>query len=262
MKKQHVFQLFLQYTNEHRETGLSVLNELSGRLFPNSDFQTIAIDNSLVGDLELEIAYRNDLIPGDNSTREFSGWDKGLAWAAKKYRLRYDDTIILANDTFHRSYGTDYLALFDQKVASEVSSGAIVGYVDEFPEAIKLFDMDLKYWIRSSLIIGKFGVLRRILPMTIPAQNEQLFAPEWQEFFSPQAPLSENYQRFLRTWLFGEKFADGVFNEAWHSQQALSPENIEAMKAKARCILCEHYFSARMIRSKIPMYNVCRQMRM
>ena len=43
-----------------------------------------------------------DRISGDNTLREFSGWDRGLAWLDRRHAPAPDSVVVLANDTIVR----------------------------------------------------------------------------------------------------------------------------------------------------------------
>ena len=65
----------------------------------------LVIDNALPSTTPARITGDLAVIAGDNANREFSGWDRGLRWLEDHRRSSPNDVVVLANDTFHRSYG-------------------------------------------------------------------------------------------------------------------------------------------------------------
>jgi hypothetical protein len=235
----------LELTDRHRATALPILEGFVERLFPDRARRLVVVDNAQRGDLEIELDRRACAISGDNRSREFSGWDRGLAWLEADGSIRRDTPVVLTNDTFHRSYGAAYLSDFSpERVLPPLSRGALIGYMDAYPRAIRLFQLTLERWVRSSLVISTYGSLAHVRPFALPFSDDDVFSHDFRQLFCEPSPLSDNYRRYLRTWLFGDAPSDG-FDEAWHSRAPLGPETFEAAKGKIRSILCEHALSAR-----------------
>lgn len=249
--------LYLVFGESHRESGLKLLREFITRVLPDYETHFVVIDNAIAPEMHRRIDAFTDLISGDNSSREFSGLDRGYRWLASQDPTATDCLFLLANDTFHRSYGAEYLNLFQPKpVKVALSRGQIVGYLDAFPEEIELFDLRIKSWIRSSFFLIRGSELKKVMPLALPRADSEIFSEDWRQFFKEPSPLSNNYRGFLRTWLFGEESKDGSFTEAWHSQKPLSADTFSFFKGKARAIFCEHWLSARAAKFGISIYDV------
>ena len=247
--------LFLEFTREHEGLGLSILKPLVNRLFPKKSISLLILNNAESRNFEQELDENTNYISGENSSREFSGYDKGIDWFKSCELVDESTTFIIANDTFHRSYGTDYLKDFtSESLIKAESLGGILGYVDAFPSPVTLDQTTFQKWIRSSIFIIKYKALRKLLPFNIPLNKTDLFSEEYhQTFFKNPSLLSENYQAFIKTWLFESLKVDSDFTEEWHSKQSLNKENVESMRQKAFCILCEHSFSAQAQKLGIPL---------
>ncbi len=244
-EKPDAYVIFLEYTPAHRETGLAVLRPFVRRVLPRHRARWIVVDNACARDEEVAPLDGADTIAGENSSREFSGLDKGIEHVRRKYRPAASSAFVLVNDTFHRSYGTDYLERFRRrKVLAALHSNQAVGYVDCYPSDIEVLGLPVRCWIRTSLVLLPSAVLDVLGALAIPIGNERIFGGGVDRFFREDAPLSENYRRYLRAWLFGEEGRD--FNERWHSRAPLTEANLADFVGKARSILCEHYLSARM----------------
>jgi hypothetical protein len=248
--------LYLVFGRTHLGGGVNVLESFVARTFNNTHHQILIIDNQLpAGKNSHHGPYR--IIGGDNRSREFSGWDQGLVHLQKKTSLHDMTICLLANDTFHRNYGLDYLNLFNpEKVRRQVAEGAMVGYVDGYPRPIHLFGLKVQYWVRSSFFIIRWGGLKKLLPLSLPLSNQELFSTDKVLFFRQPSKLSDNYQRYLKNWLFQTPDVDDEFKEAWHSKGVLSIANLHDFQGKARSIICEHYLSARAISLGISLRSV------
>ena len=225
---------------------MDILTPWVSRVLPGLSAEFLAVDNALAGDIEVSVEENVTLVSGDNSSREFSGLDRGVAWFAANRDLNDGDVFVLANDTFHRSYGTGYLELFSpDKVRGSLDRGRIVGFVDAYHENVELFGLTLRTWVRTNLLILTYAALNRLTPLAIPFEDEQVFSNRYPEFFRDDAPLSSNYVALLHAWLFGESPEGVPVKKAWRSHQKLTEENAALLRAKARAVLCEHYLSAR-----------------
>ena len=112
LRWRQVFALYLQYGDEHHASGMAVLRRQVARLFPGSRASFLLVDNALDAATPPRVDGDETRLAGDNANREFSGWDRGLQWLRSSRRVAPNDLVVLANDTFHRSYGSDSLELF------------------------------------------------------------------------------------------------------------------------------------------------------
>lgn len=252
------FVIYLQFGDTHSSTGLSILRELVGRVLPNHRPHYVVVDNTLPPHREYRTLVDETLISGDNSVREFSGYDAGITWCTDRFPVESATPIVVANDTFHRSYGTAYLSLFtEQLVRESLDRRAILGHIDAYPEEAALLGHRFRRWIRTSLFILPYGTCQQLAPL------HQTFAPAvfFREdadprFFADDAPLSDAYRRMLRTWLFAPPDAEALFSESWHSKEPLSPDNVARFREKTCSIFCEHLFSARADACGIPLIDI------
>ena len=240
-----VFCLYLVYGDVHIDTGYEELCNLNQRLFGNTG-NFIIINNALDNDEEKVIDANTVLIAGDNNNREFSGWDKGFQYLSNELHPSQKDVIVLANDTFHRNYGNKYLQMFRRSnLQKAIELDGLAGYYDSYPEQINVFGLSLKFWLRTSILIGSYKSFLKLLPLSLPFSTDQIFSNDPNEFFKADVDLSQRYKCYLKGWLTNNYDGCGRFKESWHSQQRLNVENFTNLKDKARCIMSEHYLSAR-----------------
>jgi hypothetical protein len=257
LRLRRVFAVYLQFGDQHQAAGLKELRRQVKRLLPRSPASFLVIDNALPAAAAPVVNGDVTLLAGDNSNREFSGWDHGLAWLRVHREVASTDVVLLANDTFHRSYGTEYLQLFrPAAVGWALRRNALVGYMDAFPEPVQAFGRELRSWVRTSFVITTASTLYALLPLQLGQVDAQVFSSTPGQFFHPDAPLSDRYQAYLQTWLFGERVGVDGFRERWHGQAGLTEANGEAMRQKARCIFAEHQLSARARALGVPVVDV------
>lgn len=255
-----VYVVYLEFTASHRDSSLPVLLSFASRLLPGSELRLVIVDNSSARDCDVQPypgALRATCIAGDNSSREFSGMDKGVAWLRAQEEVAPNAVFILANDTFNRNYGAQYLGNFQSgPVREALAWHALIGYCDGYPRPIKLFGLPLSWWVRTSLIVTTARTLARLSPLAIPFRDQEIFAADPKTFFREPSQLSKNYIHYLRAWLFGDKDPSGEFDYHWHSQRELNDSTFDFFTGKARSILCEHYFSARARWLGIPLLDI------
>jgi hypothetical protein len=233
-----------------RDQAIGHLHRVAARIRPGARVRGVVVDNALEGDFERELDDGVTLISGDNRAREFSGWDRGLAWLESAHRLRGDDLILVGNDTLHRSYGRAWLDGFSPAHDGD----GLAGWLDAYPREVRLFGLPLDRWVRTNLFTARVRTLDRLRPLRLWFSDEQLFHGATARFCEP-SPLDARYRRYLATWLWGEP-GEPEFVERWHSAAPLSAENAPAFRAKIRSILCEHHLSARARSLGLPLAGV------
>ncbi len=239
-------QIFLIYGQKNLDSGITSLDNFSNRVFPKHHRTTLVVDNKPLGGSNDRSRPELNIIQGDNSNREFSGWDTGIGLLEEKGKLSDTTTIVLANDTFHLNYGEQYLQLFGPRTTQgRTRKGQLVGYVDSYPREILLFGLPLKSWIRTSIVVCSWKSLRRLLPLSLPVPDSEIFSDDPEELFLPSAELSADYKEYLKTWLFQSHSSESEFQHSWHSKTDINEGNFDYFKDKARSILAEHFFSAR-----------------
>src|SRR5688572_29704300 len=107
-----VFFVLVVLGDTHRQGALDALRGVVRRSFPQARVRGVVVDNSWSGQVERVLDDSTTCISGDNRWREFSAWDRGLAWLDRAFSISPEAAIVLANDTLHRSYGSRYLQGF------------------------------------------------------------------------------------------------------------------------------------------------------
>jgi hypothetical protein len=249
----HVHFVLLEFGQQHERAAVDLLGPALQRIFPAAHVRGVVVDNALSSAAETTLGPGLQRVNGDNTFREFSGWDRGLAWLERRYTPGPDSIVVLANDTIVRAEKRDRLDVPAGR-ADAARRGALVGYVEAYPRPVTLFGETLRQWVDTSFVIAAHGTLAALRPLARPISNEDLFSDARGVFKEP-SPLSDNYRAYLRTWLTGERL-DSEFNQTWHAHQPLTEATVDVFKAKVRSFLCEHLMSARARRLGIPMVDI------
>ncbi len=251
-----VFLLYLRFGESRGMAPFEQMRKLARRWFPLAVQRIVVVDNAITVDLEREIRRNVDLISGDNVEREFTGYEKGLQFLQRRYGLRASSPIIVGNDTFLSSYGGGkFLKDFTlANVHVGLALGALVGHVDSYPEPVGWDGKKFQRWVRTSLMVARWEALQALLPLSLPYEDKELFAAK-EGFFAKNAPPDETYREYLETWLFRDAKEGSAFRESWHSKEKLTKQSRDRMRAKARCIFCEHQLSLRAQEKKIPLFD-------
>jgi hypothetical protein len=248
-----VYLVLLEFGQQHERAAVDLLLPALERISPAAHVRGVVVDNALSSNAEITFGPDLQRINGDNTLREFSGWDRGLSWLERRYRPEPDSIVVLANDTIVRAEKRDRLDVPSGR-AEAARRGALVGYVEAYPRPVTLFGETLRQWVDTSFVIAAHGTLAALRPLARPISNEDLFAGPRGVFKEP-SPLSENYRAYLRTWLTGERL-DPEFHQTWHAHRPLTEATVDAFKAKVRSFICEHLMSARARRLGIPLVDI------
>lgn len=249
--------LFLAYGDSHILSGLRKVSLIANSMFPDSEIHVVLIQNNLNCFLAREnyCMFNNfksfNCIYGDNTLFEFSGWDHGFNYVKDKFNPSSHDLILYVNDTFHRrNYkdgGSSFLEFFNADIIEGLEDQEFaLGYLDDFPRPVKLFNIEYSSWIRSNIFILSYSIAKRIHPLQFPLSKNLIFNDQG-VFFKDTELISANWRAYISSWLFAEKsdlYPEYSLN--WIKSQPLSDGNRIFFQKKALAILSEHYLSARL----------------
>jgi hypothetical protein len=249
-----VYLVLVEFGQQREQTALSLLAAILDRVCPGAAVRTVIVDNALERDVDREIGPGCHRVKGDNTLREFSGWDRGIEWLDRMYAPAPHSIFALANDTVVRADKHDRVRDLPADRLAAVSRGALVGWIDEYPRAVEVFGLALRQWIDTSLVIAERRTLAAVLPLARPVDDD-VFSEDWRVIFGEPSPLSENYRVYLKTYFFGDRI-DREFEHGWYAQEPVTERNFEAFKLKLRCVFCEHLLSARARALGIPLVDI------
>lgn len=249
-----LFAVFLQYTDTHQRQGLEVLRDIIRRAFPAFRPRIVVVDNALAEDERRELSENTVLLGGDNTCREFSGWDKGLEWIEKQFSPSPDSVLILANDTLVGDPNMHlFLALNGDDALRHIDAGRLLGYVDCLAIPAVVFGLPMRRWVKTNLFLCSWQVLERLRPLSLKKGDAELFAARPGLALRSSLQVSVRYGRLLADFLQGRP------NELmwrWRSARPCTPEEEPFLRLKAKATLCEAFLGARARDAGIVLHDV------
>lgn len=181
-----------------------------------------------------------DDVEGDNSAREFSGWQRGVEAVAKA-----PDVWLFANDRFPE-YSYPYLELLGRRLVETTStSNAIVGKIDRYPKRTESFGRDVSAWVTTCFFLLPDTLLKTLQGViTISDQRWlEMFkgVPDADTEWIPRA-AGDRHRQYLLEWLRGRP---GALRESWYGHDDVDSQATPAFRAKLLSILNEQLLSAR-----------------
>ena len=248
----------LEFGNRHRDRSLEVLGKLRAQLARQGDrVDLVIVDNAKSTAVE---AYRDaafdagTVVAGDNSNREFSGWDKGIS--AVLARGDEPDVWIFSNDTIALNH-----AWSDQRIAryaGEIEKLGLhpgpwlFGEINDFPRSTMTPLGPLLEWV-ATYCFAMNNTLRRSLATLSP--GNALLDSLVHDGFEPgrgvfRDSVGEAYVDFVSAWLINDTGDDSKqrkfkWSHEWHKATVLSSDNFDDLRMKARCCLSESMLSVR-----------------
>ena len=218
---------------------------------PDSICEMVIIDNARPR-IEFErIDASTVVVGGDNSFREFSAWDRGLAQLART--SSNPDLIHFATSAYDALYSS-YLDRFDSRVLDATRRSKVaVGHIDYYEDPIEILGRRSQPWMRTSYFFVPAEAVRAVGSLVSFEDPEILFSGDPADPFAGGAPICERYRRYIRSWLTGDGTGQGV---VWHSRFDLTAETLPTFEAKAMAILNEHLLSLRLREAGWPIVDV------
>jgi hypothetical protein len=238
--------LYVEY-NKEKYKGSFKLLEASLNKIRYANITYIIIDNSNEGQ-HITLTKPNHYdIGGDNSNREFSGWQRGID-ALRKLNIACH-IVLFTNETFLVD-GTSYL----EKHAStflllkSLIFNSVIGSLNSHDENLTLLNYVIGSWIRTNCffvpddILDKLDTLCPINDNNINRFLEDSYpVQEKGNIFKRDAPISIRYRELLVEWL----------TQKWHSKFEINEKTYFFFKEKVKAILNEALLTARLREKKV-----------
>lgn len=193
------------------------------------------------------------IVGGDNSSQEFSGWDRGWQEAQRHLETAFD-IVVLVNDALKNSKDCSQLRAADQRLMRCLLRWpAVAGWIDTYarvsPEAIdtlfhpmRLRGMPSRRWVCTTFVIFSRAVFEAVLPLVRVTEADGLYFPEYQgEAFTPDCGLNPAYQQFLIQHQ----------TRVWRRCYTLDAETYGLFREKTRMILHEGLLGARLAKTGV-----------
>lgn len=232
-----VYGVLLLYYDKYAFRAINEFKMLLSNL--DSDYRIILVCNNF--NLKQNILKKIDynVLDGDNSAWEFSGWQKGLS----SLSLEDNDVVIFANDTFcHHNYWGKYEKFLFQKQFKKLIKknskkpfSAISGNVDTFGEKFSLEGCSASGWVSTYLFLIT-GTLLKQLDNKLTIRELISFDGIKGDFIWDDG-VSENLKKHIINWMF----SIGDAQSGWYKK-----DDVDLMykSKKIQSILNEKYLSA------------------
>lgn len=216
------------------------IDELFQRRMPDVERSVIVVDNALAGEV-LEADERRVLIGGDNTAREFSGFDRAIRHI--EHDIWSYDLLHFATETFNTLY-VEYLERFDTRLLeAHQNRPTCVGHIDCYNDAVEVLGFMTQHWVRSCFFFLPPTEVKLLGSFVTVRDGAPFFSGNPDAPFRPDAPLSSRYRGYIIDWLTGHDIGQGV---AWHSRIPLTAETLPAFEQKALAIMNEQLLGVRL----------------
>ncbi len=243
--------VLLLYYPQYARNAVEVFAAFLKSLSP--DYGIVIVTNGNV-----PLADRPDVvavIDGENSLREFSGWNSGLDYFKKNIQGDSSELLVFANDTFchHNRFGVFTRAAFRKTFKAIMNRPAVAAMAGEEFFLGKPYALDglaSKSWICTYLFAWNRSAMAGMGPLTPQAPIESFYARNERGELVFSERVSENLSRHIASWLTGST------PTSWKGVGATGASGLEKLQGKANSILCEKYLSAAAVSRGVQLVNV------
>jgi hypothetical protein len=235
-----VLTIFVRTGTTRYATAEQELAQLFQTQLPDVERHIVVVDTALPP-CEAERSRERVVIGGDNSSREFSAFDSGVAYVGDDI---WDyDLVNLCTAAFRQLYW-DYLERFRRDVLAAIVGRAVcLGHIDCYNHPIEVAGCLSQHWMRTSCIFLPPTELKVLGRLVSTRDRAEWFSGDPEAPFRADAPLSDGYKKLISDWLMGNDIGQGV---KWHTRLTLDEENLPEFERKAMAILNEHLFGLRL----------------
>jgi hypothetical protein len=224
-----------QYPHAEQE-----IAEIFRRQLPSVERRVVVVDNALPEDFR-EGAGARVVIGGDNRSREFSAFDRAIAFVGSD--IWSFDLVHFATSAFNTLH-VAYLPRIDTTLLSAVARRPVcTGHIDCYNDAVEIHGFRSQHWIRTCFFFMTPGDVKSLGSFVTIRDGERYFSGDPQSPFRSEAALSQPYRDYITRWLTGEDIGQGV---TWHSSFALTHETLPSFEQKALTIMNEQLLSVRL----------------
>lgn len=232
--------LFVRYGDTDYEGAFKRLCQMYQRV-GGLDYDALLIDTALPPGVHARLGPRALLIGGDNTRREFSGWDTALAHLGSEID-RYD-LVHVVTSAYENAYNGFYPYInYGMFEFAAKNRHVVLAHIDAYPAPARLVGRSFQTWGCSKFLIAVPERIRALGTFAGQFPPDLFFTSSRTAPFRQDAPLSENYRQYLIDWLTGE----GLPHGQWHSVFDLSDANLQRFREKAMSIIDEHSLSMRL----------------
>lgn len=233
------------------DNSIEKLNDYIHSYCKKFDTKIVIVDNSEQKEFLNNNSGKDIIIAGDNSYREFSGYDIGFNYTKKKFTLAKRDLIVFVNDTIGENNASQVLSLFTLPIYILAKLGFFTGYVDYFSDHMLVNKLRTKKWVRTHFFILNYSNVLKLYPFTKRKYINCVLGNSKEKFFTET--IESNYSLYLEKWLFGPS---NFHKNKWKNYSELNENNFVFFKKKCSAIILEHYLSAQSREMRVPIFPV------
>ena len=245
--------LFVRHGTTAYPDSLSVLDrwyEKHGLL----DQRTLWIlDNALPADAPtLQILQQGVVLrPGDNRAWEFSTWERAII-EAKAEGTNYD-VVHFVTSAFNTLYTTYLDHFFAAMLDYVIERSVCLGHIDGYNMRVRLADTTSQAWIRTCFFFLPWSRVATISPWASYSDPTFIFVDPSSRQFRADAPIDENYQSSIASWLEG----GSIGGHTWHTPVSHGLEENIRFQRKTLAILNEHRLAITLRKAGIRLVDFC-----
>ena len=182
-------------------------------------------------------------VGGDNTFREFSGWQKGVKvinslWSSFDVVLFVNDMFLKPGESFLKDYANTSL------LERCLNENTVIGRIDSTGQQYTVYDYDVSQWVCTNCFLAPMQAIAQLKDIVTIKENLEDFLPETFpgpqqnpiSFFKENAPINDIYKSWLIEWL----------TERWHSKFEINAQTWDLFRTKVRNILNESMLTARL----------------
>ncbi len=182
-------------------------------------------------------------IPGNNVTREFSGWDAGLRFAREMQLLASVRLAVFANDTFciHNRFGCITRRVLRRsftRLLQAPAAPALAGEAYALHAPFSVDGMAAGRWVSTHIFAVSAALLAELGDLSPPGSLERFYTRRGSTV-SFSTALSPNMAAHIETWLSGSG------RRQWQGVVAQERRSLEHLQPKATSIILEKLTAAR-----------------
>lgn len=240
MESKSLIGILVVYYEDYLDAALEEFSSILSRISKDNVVVVVSTNEDLrLGKMPENFTF----IYGNNSLREFSGWESGLVYCRNKGLINSNSLVVFANDTFchHNKFGfltrLRFVSAF-KKTARKAEAPILVGEIHELGHLFSIGDVKSGFWVCTYLFALTGSLIMRMGSL-IPEDNlaSIRFGYTQENFITGE--VSSNLASHICRWLLGEG------PTTWYGKEKLTSENRESLIGKAKSILCEKYLTAR-----------------
>lgn len=233
--------ILLVYYEKYAPTAICEFSKLIRSIDRNSKILIVVNGNEIVQNASNDVIY----VAGNNSLREFSGWDRGITVARELDILDRSELTILANDTFchHNKFGPITKNRFRSAFRNAVPARGQLSLIGErfsLGAIAEINGLRFDSWISTYLFGLSTPLLLKLHQVSPPFSINKLVHKPAERGVAMTENVSPNLARRIENWM---GVSDGI-SSRWYGVQNGNPMSEDQYLGKVRSILCEKYLSA------------------